>query len=180
MNSGFVDYPNRLNKTRRRLNHILNDHEYYMNAGNREFTISMYKAFGKRKITKKMEIAMDNIILRYQKWLKNENRLSRVEQLEKIEDGKYKINLIRTLMAGCGYQPMYIGRSEEFLGSVEAQLVRNGSLSVKQRKALNQMYKRFKKRCESRGITDVRVEESLGPIKETAKVTAWEKTMKKV
>ena len=31
-------------------------------------------------------------------------------------------------------------------------------LSVKQRKALNQMYKRFKARCESRGIHNVRIE----------------------
>ena len=53
-----VDFPNRLNKVRRQLNHILNDHRYYQNDSTREFTISMYTAFGKRKITKKMEIAL--------------------------------------------------------------------------------------------------------------------------
>ena len=37
-----VDFPNRLNKVRRQLNHILNDHRYYQNDSTREFTISMY------------------------------------------------------------------------------------------------------------------------------------------
>ena len=69
----------------------------------------------------------------------------------------YKINLIKTLLSGCGYQPGYVGRSMEFLNSVEKQLRFNGMLSVKQRKALNQMYKRFKARCESRGISNVRI-----------------------
>ena len=67
-----VDFPNRLNKVRRQLNHILNDHRYYQNDSTREFTISMYTAFGKRKITKKMEIAMDRIISNYIKW-QNDN-----------------------------------------------------------------------------------------------------------
>ena len=57
-----VDFPNRLNKVRRQLNHILNDHRYYQPDGVREFTISMYNAFGKRKITPKMEISMYKII----------------------------------------------------------------------------------------------------------------------
>ena len=142
-----VDFPNRLNKVRRQLNHILNDHRYYQPDGVREFTISMYTAFGKRKITKKMEISMDKIINKYIEWQKSENKLDKYEKLERIRDGQYKLNIIRTLLSGCGYQPMYIVRSEEFLDSVEKQLRFNGMLSVKQRKALNQMYKRFKTRC---------------------------------
>ncbi len=159
-----VDFPNRLNKVRRQLNHILNDHRYYQNDGAREFTISMYTAFGKRKITKKMEIAMDRIIANYTKWQKDENKLDKYQVREAIESGTYKINLIRTLLAGCGYQPGYVGRSNEFLSSIEHQLRRNGKLSLKQRKALNQMYKRFKAKCETRGIYDVKVEEKLPPL----------------
>ena len=162
-----VDFPNRLNKVRRQLNHILNDHRYYQSDSAREFTISMYTAFGKRKITKKMEISMDKIINKYIEWQKSENKLDKYEKLERIKDGQYKLNIIRTLLSGCGYQPMYIVRSEEFLDSVEKQLRFNGMLSVKQRKALNQMYKRFKKRCEARGISNVKIEEMLPSIDKT-------------
>ena len=154
----FVDYPEKLNKVRRQLNHILNDHRYYQPDSSREFTISMYNAFGKRKITAKMQISMDKIINKYIEWQKSENKLDKYEKLERIEDGTYKINLIRTLMSGCGYQPGYVARSEEFLSSVQKGLRFNGMLSVKQRKALNQMYKRFKAKCESRGIHNVRIE----------------------
>ena len=160
----FVDFPNRLNKTRRQLNHILNDHRYYQPDSTREFTVSMYNAFGKRKITPKMEISMDKIIAQYVKWQKSENKLDKYKKLENIEDGTYKLNLIRTLLSGCGYQPGYVGRSVEFLNSIEKQLRFNGMLSKKQKMALNQMYKRFKTRCESRGITNVKVEQKLPSI----------------
>jgi|TARA_R100000234_G_scaffold87347_1_gene55923 hypothetical protein len=159
-----VDFPNRLNKTRRQLNHILNDHRYYQPDSVREFTISMYTAFGKRKITPKMEISMDKIIQKYVDWQKSENKLDKYKKLENIEDGTYKLNLIRTLLSGCGYQPGYVGRSTEFLDSIEKQLRFNGMLSKKQKMALNQMYKRFKTRCESRGIHNVKVEQKLPSI----------------
>jgi len=154
----YVDYPEKLNKVKRQLNHILNDHRYYQPDNSREFTISMYNAFGKRKITAKMQISMDKIVAQYVKWQESENKLDKYEKLERIEDGTYKINLIRTLLSGCDYQPGYVVRSNEFLGSVEKQLRFNGTLSVKQRKAMNQMYKRFKAKCESRGIHNVRIE----------------------
>ena len=57
-----VDFPNRLNKVRRQLNHILNDHRYYQNDSTREFTISMYN-FLVKKITKKMEILWIGLFL---------------------------------------------------------------------------------------------------------------------
>ncbi|MAR44403.1 MAG: hypothetical protein CMC48_10115 [Flavobacteriaceae bacterium] len=124
----------------------------------------MYTAFGKRKITPKMEISMDKIIQKYVDWQKSENKLDKYKKLENIEDGTYKLNLIRTLLSGCGYQPGYVGRSTEFLDSIEKQLRFNGMLSKKQKMALNQMYKRFKTRCESRGIHDVKVEQKLPSI----------------
>ena len=124
----------------------------------------MYNAFGKRKITKKMEIAMDRIISNYTKWQSDNNKLDKYEMREKIESGIYKLNLIRTLLSGAGYQPMYVVRSEEFLNSIERQIRLRGTLTIKQKKALNQMHKRFKAKCESRGITNVRVEEKLPKI----------------
>tara|TARA_B100002019_G_scaffold5221_1_gene4256 strand:- start:1144 stop:1524 length:381 start_codon:yes stop_codon:yes gene_type:complete len=124
----------------------------------------MYNAFGKRKITKKMEISMDRIVANYVKWQNDNSKLDKYEMREKIENGIYKLNLIRTLLSGAGYQPGYVGRSEEFLNSIERQIRLRGTLSVKQKKALNQMHKRFKAKCEARGITNVRVEEKLPPI----------------
>jgi len=161
-----VDFPSRLNKVRRQLNHILNDHRYYQPDHVREFTISMYNAFGKRKITPKMEISMDKIINKYIEWQKDENKLDKYKKLENIRDGQYKLNVIRVLLGGCGYRPMYIARSEEFLNSIDKQLRFKGTLTKKQKMALNQMYKRFKKKCEERGITDVKVEEKLPEVKE--------------
>jgi hypothetical protein len=124
----------------------------------------MYNAFGKRKITAKMEIAMDKIIEKYVEWQKDENKLDKYKKLENIRDGQYKLSIIRTLLGGCGYRPMYVARSEEFLNSIDRQLRFKGTLTKKQKMALNQMYKRFKAKCESRGITNVRVEEKLMPI----------------
>ena len=65
----FVDYPEKLNKVRRQLNHILNDNRYYQSDASREFTISMYNAFGKRKITARMQLSMDKIIAQYVKMI---------------------------------------------------------------------------------------------------------------
>ena len=57
-----------------------------------------------------------------------------------------------------GYRPGYVGRSIEFLDSVEDYLKRTGKMSKKQRMALNQMYKRFKKKVELKGISNVQIE----------------------
>ena len=60
-----VDFPNRLNKVRRQLNHILNDHRYYQNDSTREFTISMYTGLVKEKLLRKWKSHMDRIISNY-------------------------------------------------------------------------------------------------------------------
>ena len=61
--------------------------------------------------------------------MKSENKLDKYEKLQRVEDGTYKINLIKTLLSGCGYQPGYVGRSMEFLNSVEKQFdVFNGGM----------------------------------------------------
>ena len=46
------------------------------------------------------------------------------------------------------YEKSFEYGAEDFLNSVETQVKIRGTLSVKQRKALNKMYKRFKKRIE--------------------------------
>ena len=48
------------------------------------------------------------------------------------------------------YYSIYEVRSEEFLNEMERQVYKSGSLSVTQRKALNQMHRRFNKRIENK------------------------------
>ena len=149
---------NHLEKVKRQLGHIILDENFYMNDGYKEFVQSMHNSIGTRKVTKKMEISMDKIVSGYKKWLNDENRLTRYEKKEYVDGAVAKIYLIRTLLAASGYTRNYISRSEYFLNSVEGFLKKSGKLSIKQRKALNQMYKRFKKRVEKKGISDVQIE----------------------
>ena len=59
-----------------------------------------------------------------------------------------KLNKIRYSLFRCGYTEHYERNSEYFLDSVEKQILRKGTLTINQRKALNKMYKRFNKRIE--------------------------------
>lgn len=149
---------NHLEKTKRQLGHIILDSNYYMNDDYNKFVQSMHNSIGTRTVSKKMEISMDKIVSSYKNWLNDENKLTKYEHKEYIESAVAKIYLIRTLLGSAGYQPSYIVRSEEFLGSVEGFLKNTGKLSVKQRKALNQMYNRFKKKVETKGISNVQIE----------------------
>ena len=88
-----------------------------------------------------MEIYMDRIISNYIKWKSDNSKLDKYEMREKIENGIYKINLIRTYWGGCGYQAGYIGRSEEFLNSIERRNEVAGTLSIKQKKAESNVQK---------------------------------------
>ena len=148
----------RLDKTKRRLFHILNDTDFYMNDGYREFVTSMHDSIGNRKVTPKMEIAMDKVVAGYKKWLRDENKLTRHERDEFVGQATAKIYLIKQLLLASGYNDSYVVRSNEFLSSVEGFLKKTGKLSLKQKKALNQMYKRFKKKVESKGISNVQIE----------------------
>tara|TARA_R110002167_G_scaffold173603_1_gene372160 strand:+ start:1311 stop:1796 length:486 start_codon:yes stop_codon:yes gene_type:complete len=147
-----------LEKTKRQLGHIISDTDFYMNDGYKEFVLSMHNAIGTRKVTKKMEISMDKIVSGYKKWLNDDKKLTRYEKKEYVNGAVAKIYLIRTLLGSCGYTPTYIARSEYFLNSVEGFLKKSAKLSIKQRKALNQMYNRFKKKVESKGISNVQIE----------------------
>ena len=114
------------------------------------FILDMYKALvDGRKITPKMEVAITNIVKKYAKWLKREkDPKSRQKKYDFIEESVSKIHMVKRLLNRAGYTDIYIGRSEYFLDSVENQVVKKGRLSVKQRKALNSMYKRFDKKVK--------------------------------
>jgi len=66
----------------------------------------------------------------------------------KMDELVQKVRMVQKLLYECNYERSYEYGAEDFLNSVETQAKSRGTLSVKQRQALNKMYKRFKKRIE--------------------------------
>ena len=108
------------------------------------FTVSMYVAIiTGRKITKKMLQAIHNIIKR--------NSFSELEKKRlETERLNQKVSLVKEALYKCNYDEYYESRSEDFLGSITEQVRDRGSLSPKQKLALNKMYKRFNKKIEKK------------------------------
>ena len=105
-----------------------------------EFTIKMYVAIiSGRKITEKMLNAIHDIMKRN---TPNELEKKRLE----IERLNYKVGLVKEALYKCDYDEYYEARSEDFLGSIVEQVRNRGTLTPKQKLALNKMYKRFNKR----------------------------------
>ncbi len=109
-----------------------------------DFTVDMYVAIiSGRKITPKMLKAIHNIMER-----------SSPEELEKkrLETGRllFKLSLVKEALNKANYHDTYVWRSEDFLDSIEKQIRDRGTLSPKQKLALNKMYKRFRKKSEKK------------------------------
>ena len=115
-----------------------------------EFIFSMYGALiSGRKITPKMESAITKIVKSYADWLKKQNDPEYKKNKEKyIEDSLFKISMIGKLLNDAKYSRSYESNSKWFLNSITEQVKKRGSLSIKQRKALNKMYKQFTKKIE--------------------------------
>ena len=128
------------------LDHILMDNNYLTDGGYREFVISMYKALTSgRKITPKMESAITKIVKSYAKTLNPEYRKERSDW---TENTIAKLNMIKRRLDECNYTRSYTADKLWFLESIEKQVYSRGSLSVKQRKALNKMYLQFEKKVK--------------------------------
>jgi len=115
-----------------------------------EFIFSMYQALvSGRKITPKMEVSITKIVKAYAKRLKENNDPKiQKQKLDYVENTVSKITMIKRVLAGCNYTRGYTVDKLYFLESIEKQVYDRGSLSVKQRKALNKMYTQFTKRIE--------------------------------
>ena len=110
-----------------------------------DFTISMYVAFlTGRKMTDKMLNAIHNVIKR-----NSPNELKKKK--EETERLLYKTTLVRESLHKANYHDTYVWRSEDFLDSIDEQIRKRGTLSSKQKLALNKMYKRFNTRIEKNG-----------------------------
>ena len=115
-----------------------------------EFIFSMYQALvSGRKITPKMESAITKIVKAYAKRLKENNDPKiQKQKLDYVENTVSKITMIKRRLDECNYTTSYKVDKLWFLESIEKQVYSRGSLSVKQRKALNKMYTQFTKRIE--------------------------------
>ena len=104
------------------------------------FTVSMYVAIiTGRKITPKMLTAIHNIMMTNSPAELEKKRLETVRLLSML-------NLVKESLHKANYHETYIWRSEDFLDSIDKQIRDRGTLSPKQKLALNKMYKRFKKK----------------------------------
>ncbi len=96
-----------------------------------------------------MNDAITKIVKRYAIHLKvQKDPKVRAKQLKFLEESFTKLELIKQMLLKCQYTEHYNWRTEDFLSSIDNQLRTKKFLSVGQRKALNQMYKRFDKRLD--------------------------------
>ena len=111
-----------------------------------DFIFSMYRALVQgRKITPKMEISITKIVKSYAKTLNPEYRK---EKLDYTENTIAKLNMIKRRLDECNYTRNYTADKLYFLDSIEKQVYSRGSLSIKQRKALNKMFLQFEKKLK--------------------------------
>jgi len=133
---------------------VIVEDEKYIPSGStnsyHEFIFSMYVALiGGRKITPKMESAITKIVKAYSKRLKENNDPKlRKQKLDWTDNTVSKIHMIKRRLDECNYTRSYTVDKLYFLESVEKQVYSRGSLSIKQRKVLNKMYKQFEKKLE--------------------------------
>ena len=96
-----------------------------------------------------MESAITNIVKSYSKQLKENNDPKLWKQkLDWTDNTVSKIHMIKRRLDECNYTRSYTADKSYFLESIEKQVYSRGSLSKKQRKALNGMYNQFTKRIE--------------------------------
>ena len=128
------------------LDRILKDNTFLVDGGYREFIVSMYKALvSGRRITPKMETSITKIVKSYSKTLNPEYRKNKLDYTENTIS---KLNMIKRRLEECNYTRNYTNDKLYFLESIEKQVYRRGSLSVKQRKALNKMFLQFEKKLK--------------------------------
>ena len=94
-----------------------------------------------------MELAITKIVKSYTKHLNEERDPKlRKQKLDYTDNTISKLNIIKRKLDECNYTKGYTNEKLYFLESIEKQVYSRGSLSIKQRKALNGMFKQFEKR----------------------------------
>ena len=128
---------------------IIEDESFIPNGSTNsyhEFILSMYRALiTGRKITPKMESSITKIVKSYAKTLNPEYQKNKLDYTENTVS---KIHMIKRRLDECNYTRSYTNDKLYFLESIERQVYSRGSLSIKQRKALNKMYIQFEKKLK--------------------------------
>ena len=145
----------------KQLQHIIKDDSYIPKGSTNSyhnFIFDMWQALVTgRKITPKMESAITKIVKAYTKTLNPEYKK---KKLDYIENTIAKLNMIKRKLDECNYTTGYKNEKLYFLESIEKQVHSRGSLSKKQRKALNGMYTQFTKKIEKNEKIKKRIEKS--------------------
>jgi len=130
---------------------IIEDESFIPNGSTNsyhEFILSMYRALiTGRKITPKMESSITKIVKSYAKTLNPEYQKIKLDYTENTIS---KLSMIKRRLDECNYTRSYTNDKLYFLESIERQVYSRGSLSIKQRKALNKMYIQFTKKLEKK------------------------------
>ena len=134
-------------KRKQQLDHILKDKDYWVNDnGYKSFVADMHNKVSKGySLSEKQETAITNAVKAYAKFFFKKND---PDNEKKTKELIQKIRMVQKLLYECNYERSYEYGAEDFLNSVEKQVKNRGTLSIKQKQALNKMYKRFKKRIE--------------------------------
>jgi len=134
-------------KRKQQLDHILKDESYWVNDnGYKSFVADMHNKVSKGySLSEKQETAITNAVKAYAKFFFKKND---PDNEKKTKELIQKIRMVQKLLYECNYERSYEYGAEDFLNSVEKQVKNRGTLSIKQKQALNKMYKRFKKRIE--------------------------------
>ena len=136
-------------KRKQQLDHILKDKSYWTSDnGFKDFLSDMHSKVSKGySLSAKQEYAITNAVSRYAKYFFQKND---PDYKNKTNELVQKVRMVQKLLYECKYERSYEYGAEDFLNSVETQVKIRGSLTEKQKKALNKMYKRFKKRSEKK------------------------------
>ena len=134
-------------KRKDQLDHILKDESYWVNDnGYNSFVADMHNKVSKGySLSEKQETAITNAVKTYAKYFFKKND---PDNKNKMDELVQKVRMVQKLLYECNYERSYEYGAEDFLKSVEKQVQTRGTLSDKQKQALNKMYKRFKKRIE--------------------------------
>ena len=134
-------------KRKEQLDHILKDKSYWVNDnGYKSFVADMHDKVSKGySLSEKQETAITNAVKTYAKYFFSKND---PDNKNKKDELIQKVRMVQKLLYECNYERSYEYGAEDFLNSVETQVKNRGTLSIKQKQALNKMYKRFKKRIE--------------------------------
>ena len=126
----------------KQLDHILKDSSFLTDGSYREFISSMYKALvSGRKITTKMENAINNIIKRNSP----EEQFKRDEWVEKVVP---KLMMVNEMISNTNWKESYKADTYRFMNSLIEQAKSRKSLTTKQMEAASKIYARVKKNID--------------------------------